>query len=139
MFYSLTLLSKILSLFSCFALAILIIAKIPLLEDAVIYWVITLITIRLLWLGFQFFSFPDLSRISLTPENKSKLRQKIEKHLTFTGGMNVMLRLIVAVVLFILLCVHHEYLLGILSIASFFVRMFFEIEAIIEIESLKHV
>lgn len=137
MFYLSTLASKICSLVSCLVLFVLCFKQNDIAFDLVRLWAVALILGRLGWVVYQYVSLPDLSRTILTAANKLAVVEKAEKHITFVGGMNVCQRIFVALTFTVLLIVHHEYLLGILTIASFFGRMIYEFEVAMEIDTLK--
>lgn len=137
MFYLSTLTSKICSLVSCLVLFVLCFKQNDIAFDLVRLWAVALILGRLGWVVYQYVSLPDLSRTILTAANKLAVVEKAEKHITFVGGMNVCQRIFVALAFTVLLIVHHEYLLGILTIASFFGRMIYEFEVAMEIDTLK--
>lgn len=139
MFYLSTLSSKIFSLFSCVVLAVLCFKQNETAFDLVRLWGVVLILGRLGWVVYQYISLPDISRVVLTPAMRQAIVEKTEKQITFVGGMNVCQRIIVAVTFTILLMVHHEYLLGVLTLATFFGRMLYEFEVALEIDSLKRI
>lgn len=139
MFYLSTLTSKIFSLVSCLVLFVLCFKQNDIVFDIVRLWAVTLILGRLGWVVYQYISLPDISRVVLTPAMRQVIIEKVEKHITFVGGMNVCQRIIVALTFTILLMIHHEYLLGLLTIATFFGRMLYEFEVALEIDSLKRI
>lgn len=139
MFYLSTLTSKIFSLLSCVVLAVLCFKRNDTAFDLVRLWAVALILGRLGWVLYQYISLPDITRVVLTPAMRQVIVEKAEKHITFVGGMNVCQRIIVALTFTILLMIHHEYLLGMLTIATFFGRMLYEFEVALEIDSLKRI
>lgn len=139
MFYLSTLTSKFFSLLSCVVLAVLCFKQNDTAFDLVRLWAVSLILGRLGWVLYQYISLPDISRVVLTPAMRQVIIEKVEKHITFVGGMNVCQRIIVALTFTILLMIYHEYLLGLLTIATFFGRMLYEFEVALEIDSLKRI
>lgn len=139
MFRFVTLTSKVLSLVTCLTLIAMFFYDIPNAEEFVILWCWALIIIRLGWAAFQFFTLPQLDKIALTPEKREEVIKEFSGKITFVGGTNVTLRLVVAWVLFALLLLHHDYLLAILTLSTFFGRLILEFEVCSNIDNLRRI
>lgn len=139
MFYLSTLTAKVFNVLTCLILGFTLLQNHPALYDVALLWVVSLILLRLGWVTYQFMTLPDLSRENLTPERRHYLAEEIHRHVTFIGGMNVMQRITVALLLMTLLFIHHEWLLGVLSIVTFFARMLFEIEVSMDADQLEKI